>query len=204
VVDSSGLQVARGRRERLMAALFRGASLTLDNSRYLGAVRSLTDELLRSDLEPTDLTVEALGLADRPAEAWVIATEPGIIAGLEEAAWLFRRFGLVVERFKADGEGVRPNKAVLRIQGSSKGLLRLERVGLNLIRRMSGIATATRQSSSVWHSCAPPSHTASMSSSTEFLCSEGFLLMQPLREQRPFGFLVQSQSYNDFSARVRT
>lgn len=155
MVDSSGLQVARGRRERLMAALFRGASLTLDNSRYLGAMSSLTGELLQSDLEPADLTVEALGLADRPAEAWVIATEPGIIAGLEEAAWLYGRLGLTVERFKADGERVRPNEAVLRIRGDSKGLLRLERVSLNLIQRMSGIATATRRLQDLVHSRAP-------------------------------------------------
>ncbi len=155
MVDSSGLQVARSRRERLMAALVRGASLTLDNSRYLAAVRSLTEELLRSDLEPADLTVEALALADRRAEVWIVATEPGIVAGLEEAAWLYGQFGLVVERFKADGERVSPDDAVLQIQGDSKDLLRLERVGLNLIQRMSGIATATRHLQDLVQSRAP-------------------------------------------------
>jgi len=155
VVNSSGLQVARSRRERLMAALFRGASLTLDNSRYLGAVRSLTDELLRSDVEPADLTVAALGLADRPAEVRIVAAEPGIVAGLQEAAWLYGRVGLSVERFKADGERVSPEEAVLGIRGDSKDLLRLERVGLNLVQRMSGIATATRRLQELVQSRAP-------------------------------------------------
>lgn len=155
MVDSSGLQVARSRRERLMAALFRGASLTLDNSRYLAAVRSLTEELLRSDLEPADLTVEALALADRPAEVQIVATEPGIVAGLEEAAWLYGQFGMVGERLKADGERVSPDDTVVQIRGESKLLLRLERVSLNLIQRMSGIATATRRLQDLAHSRAP-------------------------------------------------
>ena len=114
-----------------------------------------TEELLRSDLEPADLTVEALALADRPAEVWIVATEPGVVAGVEEAAWLYGRFGLSVEPFKADGERVSPDDAVLRIQGNSKDLLRLERVGLNLIQRMSGIATATRRLQDLVQSRAP-------------------------------------------------
>lgn len=147
--------MARSRRECLLGALFRGASLTLGNSRYRHAVHSLTNELLRSDLEPADLTVEALGLAGCPAEARIVALEPGVVAGLEEAAWLYGRFGLSVERFKADGERVNPDEAVLQIQGDSKDLLRVERAGLNLIQRMSGIATATRHLQDLVHSCAP-------------------------------------------------
>ena len=138
-----------------MAALFRGATLTLENSRYLDAVSRLTGELFRSDLESTDLTTEVLGLENRPAEVSVVAAEPGVVAGLEEAAWLYRRFGLSVDRPKADGERVRPDEAVLRIEGSSKDLLQLERVGLNLIQRMSGIATATQRLQELVSSRAP-------------------------------------------------
>ena len=154
-MNSFRVQAVRSRREQVMAALFRGATLTLDNSRYLDAVSRLTGELLRSDLEPADLTTEALGLENRPAEVSVVAAEPGVVAGLEEAAWLYGRFGLSVERLKADGERVHPDEAVLRIQGSSKDLLQLERVGLNLIQRMSGIATATQRLQELVHSRAP-------------------------------------------------
>jgi len=138
-----------------MAALFRGATLTLENSRYLDAVSRLTGELLRSDLEPADLTTEALGLENQPADLSIVAAEPGVVAGLEEAAWLYSRFGLSVERLKADGQRVHPDEAVLRIEGSSKDLLQLERVGLNLIQRMSGIATATQRLQELVSSRAP-------------------------------------------------
>jgi len=138
-----------------MAALFRGATLTLGNSRYLDAVSRLTGDLLRSDLEPADLTTDAVGLENRPADVSIVAAEPGVVAGLDEAAWLYSHFGLSVERLKADGERVRPDEAVLRIQGNSKDLLRLERVGLNLIQRMSGIATATQHLGELMNSRAP-------------------------------------------------
>ncbi len=144
-MNSVGIQVAGSRRERVMVALFRGETLTLENSRYLEAVSSLTIKLLQSDLEPADLTTEALGLEKRTAEVSIVAVESGVVAGLEEAAWLYGRTGLRVERLTADGERVRSDEAVLRIQGNAKVLLQLERVGLNVIQRMSGIATATRR-----------------------------------------------------------
>jgi nicotinate-nucleotide pyrophosphorylase (carboxylating) len=138
-----------------MAALFRGATLTLANSRYLDAVSCLTGDLLRSDLEPADLTTDALGLENRPAEVSIVTAEPGVVAGLEEAAWLYSRFGLSVERLKVDGERVGPDEAMLRVQGNSKDLLQVERVGLNLIQRMSGIATATHRLQELVNSRAP-------------------------------------------------
>jgi len=154
-VNSLRVQVVGSRRDRVRAALFRGASLTLGNPPYLDGVSRLTSELLRSDVEPADLTTEALSQENRTAEVSVVAAEPGVIAGLEEAAWLYSRFGLSVGRLRADGERVRPDEAMLRIQGNAKDLLRLERVGLNLIQRMSGIATATRRLQDLVHSRAP-------------------------------------------------
>jgi nicotinate-nucleotide pyrophosphorylase (carboxylating) len=139
----------------MMAALFRGATLTLENSRYLDAVSRLTGELLRTDLEQADLTTEALGLENSTADLSIIAAESGVVAGLEEAAWLYARSGLTVERLKSDGQRVLPDEAVLRIQGSSKDMLHLERVCLNLIQRMSGIATAAHRLQDLLHSRAP-------------------------------------------------
>jgi nicotinate-nucleotide pyrophosphorylase (carboxylating) len=135
-----------------MAALFRGATLTLENSRYLDAVSRLTGELLRTDLEQADLTTEALGLENRASDLSILAAEPGVLAGLEEAAWLYARSGLTVERLKADGQRVLPDETVLRVQGSAKDMLHLERVCLNLIQRMSGIATAVHRLQDLLHS----------------------------------------------------
>jgi nicotinate-nucleotide pyrophosphorylase (carboxylating) len=72
----------------------------------------------------------------------VLAREGGIAAGLEEFALLLRSHGLRVEFEKQDGDVVRPGEALLRAEGNEIALLSLERVGLNLIQRMSGIATA--------------------------------------------------------------
>ncbi len=155
LVGPSELPAGKSRQDRVREALFRGGTLSLDNPRYLDTVRTLTDELLRVDLEPTDLTVEALSFENLPAEVRVVAREPGVVAGLEEAAWFYTRFGLRAERLKADGECVEPNQTLLQIQGDCGNLLRLERTSLNLIQRMSGIATATRRLQEFAQSCAP-------------------------------------------------
>ena len=154
LVSPSELPVGKSRQDRVREALFRGGTLSLDNPRYLETVRTLTDELLRVDLEPTDLTIEALSFGNRPAEVRVVARESGVVAGLEEAAWLYTRFGLSAERLKADGECVEPNQVLLQIRGDCGNLLRLERTSLNLIQRMSGIATATRRLQEFVQSCA--------------------------------------------------
>jgi nicotinate-nucleotide pyrophosphorylase (carboxylating) len=116
----------------------------MDNRQYCQAVRALTDFLFQADLGARDLTAEALGTRDRSATATVLAREGGIAAGMEEFALLLRSHGLRVEFEKQDGDVIRPGEALLRAEGNEIALLSLERVGLNLIQRMSGIATAAR------------------------------------------------------------
>jgi nicotinate-nucleotide pyrophosphorylase (carboxylating) len=105
----------------------------------------LTEILLNMDRDPRDLTAVALGIDNETHRAAIITNEPGILAGLDEAAWLFRSFGLAVEPLMRDGNELGPGDTVLRIEGPLKTLLSLERVGLNLLQRMSGIATETRK-----------------------------------------------------------
>ena len=66
------------------------------------------------------------------------------MAGLAELAFLLQSHGIVVAFEKKDGDAVRPGDMLLRAEGDEIQLLALERVGLNLIQRMSGIATASR------------------------------------------------------------
>ena len=133
------------RQTRLKSALFRGDTLTLANPEYFRMVRTFTEELLRADREPEDLTSVALAAGKKNAAAQVIANEPGVLAGIDEAVWYFTNFGLTVERAGADGQSVKPGQAFLRLEGDSDLLLSLERVGLNLLQRMSGIATYTQR-----------------------------------------------------------
>jgi nicotinate-nucleotide pyrophosphorylase (carboxylating) len=132
------------RQRRIENALCRGASLVIDNPLYSHAVRTLADFLFQSDLGARDLTAEAVGKRSRSATATVLAREGGVVAGLEEFGLLLRSRGLRAEIQKQDGNVIRPNEALLRVEGDELQLLSLERVGLNLIQRMSGIATAAR------------------------------------------------------------
>jgi nicotinate-nucleotide pyrophosphorylase (carboxylating) len=133
------------RRRRAEKALFHGAHLTLENPTYLGVLRSLLDALLVPDLSPRDLTVAALGIKSRAAAAQVLAREPGVAAGLEEYAYMLRQRGVKVTLKKEDGDVFQTGDVLLRAEGGENKLLSLERVGLNLLQRMCGIATATQR-----------------------------------------------------------
>jgi nicotinate-nucleotide pyrophosphorylase (carboxylating) len=125
--------------------LFRGDTLTLANPEYFRVVRTFTEELLHADREPMDITSVALGAGRKNAVAQIVANEAGVLAGIDEAVWYFTNFGLAVERGGVDGQSVKPGQAFLRLEGDSDRLLTLERVGLNLLQRMCGIATATQR-----------------------------------------------------------
>ncbi len=133
------------REQRLEKALFRGGCLTLQNSEYVREVRTFTEALLRVDLEPRDLTVEALGIKDKPASALILARESGVAAGLEEWVFVLRGLGVEADFEKKDGESFQRGDALLRLEGTQGKLLSFERVGLNLLQRMSGIATTARR-----------------------------------------------------------
>jgi len=132
------------REQRTEQALFRGAGLTLDDPEYRDTVRAFTETLLRADLAPRDLTVVALGIRDRQAKAAILARDGGVVAGLAELAFLLQARGIAVAFERHDGDVIRPGDVLLQVEGDEVQLLALERVGLNLIQRMSGIATAIR------------------------------------------------------------
>ena len=100
--------------------------------------------LLRTDLTPGDLTVDALRLDVEPAEAIILAREPGVAAGLAELAWMLGTHGVTVTARKNDGEAFASGETLLELAGPHTRLLSLERVGLNLAQRMCGIASAAR------------------------------------------------------------
>lgn len=131
------------RQERLQRALFRGEDLTVANPAYLRVLRGIIETLIATDLEPRDLTVVALGIRDSGGSASVVAREPGVAAGLEEYAFIMRKHGLKVTVKKEDGDLFETGDALLRVEGGQNKLLSLERVGLNLLQRMCGIATNT-------------------------------------------------------------
>lgn len=132
------------RDRRIERALFRGGSLTLEDPAYCRAVRTFTECLVQMDAASKDLTAKSLGMKERPAWAAILAREGGVAAGLEEFAFLLRGYGVEVVFDKRDGDWIKPGDTLLHIEGEEMKLLSLERVGLNLLQRMSGIATASR------------------------------------------------------------
>jgi nicotinate-nucleotide pyrophosphorylase (carboxylating) len=132
------------REQRIEQALFRGGSLTLENPAYCHAVRTLIDVLVQTDVAPEDLTAKALGMKERHASAAILAREGGVAAGLSEAAFLLHAHGVKVAFEKQDGDVIKPGDTLLHAEGEELKLLSLERVVLNLLQRMSGIAAMSR------------------------------------------------------------
>ncbi len=89
-----------------------------------------------------DVTSEAV-LDGGDCTAWLRFRETGIAAGLAEAEALFAHYGAAVERCAEDGNRVAAGAVALAIEGPVRGVLLVERTALNLVGRMSGIATAT-------------------------------------------------------------
>ena len=93
-----------------------------------------------------DITSDAIIPADQRAEALLVSRQPGVLAGLDVAALAFRLMdpALGVEYLADDGARVAPGSTVARVFGPARPLLGAERVALNFLCRLSGIASATR------------------------------------------------------------
>lgn len=100
--------------------------------------------LLADDVGQGDITTALIVPPESTAEAHVIIKEQGLAAGVEEAAILLESLGLKVEVLVNDGAYVKRGQVLMRVFGDARTILTAERTVLNIISRMSGIATATR------------------------------------------------------------
>ena len=93
-----------------------------------------------------DITTDAIVPEDASVEAVIAARQPGVVAGLDAAFLAFELIDptLRIERICADGARISRGDVVARIAGRARGVLGAERTALNLLSRMSGVATATR------------------------------------------------------------
>jgi nicotinate-nucleotide pyrophosphorylase len=121
------------REQRIEQALFRGNTLMIENPKYRDAVRTLTEVVLHADLATPDWTVESLGMSDRPACAFIMTRDGGVVAGLAELAFMLEAHGVDVAFDKNDGDVMQPADVWLRATGHQTKSLFLERVGVNLI-----------------------------------------------------------------------
>ncbi len=100
--------------------------------------------MLVEDLGQGDITTALIVPAECTAEAKVIAKESGVPAGIEESKILLESVGLKVETLVTDGEKMKAKQILMKIQGNARTILSVERTLLNILSRMSGIATNTR------------------------------------------------------------
>ena len=102
---------------------------------------------LAEDIGAGDATTLATVPANAPAQAVMRAREPLVVAGLEfaEAAFSQLSHKIKIQRLSRDGQKIAAGKILLKISGPARAVLTAERVALNFVQRLSGVATLTSQ-----------------------------------------------------------
>ncbi len=103
-------------------------------------------DFLKEDIGRGDITTDAIVPEDHSSKAVILAKAEGVVAGHGLAQEVFKSLDRDTryEEFKHDGERVIKGDAVAAITGKSRAILTGERVALNILQRLSGIATLTR------------------------------------------------------------
>jgi nicotinate-nucleotide pyrophosphorylase (carboxylating) len=116
--------------------------------------RELLLGYLREDLGDGDITSEAL-IDGEMAVGQVICKEDCVLAGVREAEFLFSNQGLTVDVHYSDGASIVDGSVVLTVRGDAGDIFKIERLSLNILMRMSGIATLVRQLTEACHQVNP-------------------------------------------------
>jgi nicotinate-nucleotide pyrophosphorylase (carboxylating) len=102
---------------------------------------------LKEDIGKGDITTEFFVPETLHAGGRIVAHEPAIVAGTVTAAEIFRKIDSAtdVQIVRRDGEAVAAGDTVIEVRGLARSILKAERVALNFLQRLCGIATLTRQ-----------------------------------------------------------
>ncbi|MGB9803981.1 carboxylating nicotinate-nucleotide diphosphorylase [Desulfofundulus sp.] len=108
-------------------------------------LEDLIDRVLKEDLGTGDVTTISIVPPDYTTIGFIHAKEPGVVAGLPVAGAVFRRLSpdISFQIRVREGERVQAGQLLARVEGEARAILSGERVALNLLQRMSGIATYT-------------------------------------------------------------
>ena len=119
----------------------RKSYLSIKNKEYRNFVSRILSILLKNDIKNGDITTNSL--IKKHISAAIIAKEDGVVAGLEEFRLINK--DLKLKFFKKDGDKIKSGNPIVEINGYAKYILPRERISLNLLQRMSGIATLTSE-----------------------------------------------------------
>jgi nicotinate-nucleotide pyrophosphorylase (carboxylating) len=118
----------------------------MDNLNTFLSVREKLTDFLQEDIGSGDITSNNIIPADLKARAEIISkSRLAVVCGLEEASMLFDMCGCDSEILVEEGSKVSKGTAVLNVSGHARAILKAERTVLNIIMRMSGVATETRR-----------------------------------------------------------
>jgi nicotinate-nucleotide pyrophosphorylase (carboxylating) len=106
---------------------------------------AIVDLALAEDIGTGDITTLSTVPPETEATGRLLAKQAGVISGLVVAAWVCQRVdpAIVFQPLVADGDRVTPMTAIARVSGPARSLLTAERTALNLLQRLSGVATVT-------------------------------------------------------------
>ena len=102
---------------------------------------------LKEDIGKGDITTEFFVPEALPASGRIVAHEPAVVAGTGTAAEIFRRIDpeTDIQIVRPDGEAIVAGDIVIEVRGLARSILKAERVALNFLQRLCGVATLTRQ-----------------------------------------------------------
>ena len=111
----------------------------------LSDLQALIDRALQEDLAIGDPTTDGLVPPDLPGRGLVFAKGGGVLCGAPVAAMVFQRVdpSLRVEQVLHDGDRLERGTAILRLRGPAASMLKAERVAVNFLQHLSGVATET-------------------------------------------------------------
>lgn len=131
------------RRRLLKKAFQRGHLLTLKNPMYKQWIQKFIVDEIKGDIGKEDITTNAVLKKNKKIKAIIKAKENGIIAGIEETKFLLNNYNILIKKSVKDGSIIKKNSVVMEIEGKEKDILKTERSALDILQRMSGIATLT-------------------------------------------------------------
>jgi nicotinate-nucleotide pyrophosphorylase (carboxylating) len=113
----------------------------------LNHISDIVKEALKEDIGKGDITTSSIVPASMKSKAIIIAKEEGVIAGLDIARDVFRELdrNIIFRKKVAEGDFVKKGEIIAEIEGSTRAVLSGERVALNFLQMLSGIATTTRK-----------------------------------------------------------
>jgi len=108
-------------------------------------IDKIIEQALLEDIGTRDITTESIIPSNLKAKGIIKTSEEGVVAGLDAACRIFQKLDseIIFQEKIKDGTKITPNKVLAEITGPARTILKGERVALNFLQRMSGIATIT-------------------------------------------------------------